>query len=130
MEGCTKKKDRGGVRGDSQVSGLNGWTKGWQVPLTEVGNSGEENRFYMDGVIRKCSATLPPSPNPRGLRFLRFHSGEGEKGGRTNPLGSPFAGQPIIHRADIRNQTCGVSPSGVAKKAHSFWLICNFFSTR
>ena len=55
-----ERERRGGVKDDSQVSGLNGWTKGWQVPLMDVGNSGEKNRFCMDGVVRKCSRTPTP----------------------------------------------------------------------
>lgn len=58
----------------------------------EVGNFGEENRFYMDGVIRKCFVILLLLLNFRGFRFLRFYSGEGEKGGRINSFGSFFVG--------------------------------------
>lgn len=44
----------GGIEDDCLVSSLNGWIKGWQVPLADTGNSGENNRFYTDGVTRKC----------------------------------------------------------------------------
>ena len=139
MHECRRGCADRGHKNDCQISRLNGWIKGWEVPLLRQGILVKGTGFY-----RRCHQKVLCNTNNTGLRkpkcpkFFTFNSRER---GRNNLFGSCFSSNHIVtsqnmggklsvlSRVDTRKQTQSFSLCG-CQKPHSFWLVCNFFSCK